>query len=197
MLTVFAGLLIVVGLLQFFLAPTRFWALLGTSGFTLGWLVRPIALMGLPFWFCLVLGVVLGIVFALYAQKPEWSPNWVGGFVACAAFAFVFAVTTGLSDQVSQFKVWPQLLVGGGIGLAITSFRPGATRRYLPFVAGAASVALALDSLVFLHGLRWLWAALMVILALTGILIQWLTHRTEKPRAATLSSAGGKHLHVS
>lgn len=146
-----------------------FWLFVGIIGFITGMQLAAQFWNG-PAWIAVVIGVVVGIIFALLAVFIEALAIGAAGFLAGG---YILTTLTGMLGINDGFLFWIIYVIGGIIGILLVMLLFDWALIILSSLAGAA---LILQSLALAGGTGGLWFVLLVLL---GIIIQGLTLQRE------------------
>ena len=146
-----------------------FWLFVAIIGFITGMQLVAQFLNG-PAWLAVVVGVVVGIIFALLAVFIEALAIGAAGFLAGG---YILTTLTGMLGMNEGFLFWIIYVIGGIIGILLVMLLFDWALIILSSLAGAA---LIVQSLALAGGTGGLWFLLLVLL---GIIIQGLTLQRE------------------
>jgi hypothetical protein len=149
-----------------------FWLFVGAAGFVTGIQLATRFWQG-PEWLAIVIGLVIGMIFALLAVFLQAALIAIAGFLTGGYVLTVLASMLGL--QVSGMTTWIVYVLGGILGVVLVSFLFDWALITLSSLAGAALIVQAFDpqgGIVFL------------ILFFLGVLIQGTILRRERAAAA-------------
>lgn len=146
-----------------------FWLFIGALGFITGIQVTASIWQG-PDWLLLVIGVVVGIIFAVLATFLQALAIGVAGFLAGG---YVFTILTGMLGVDLSIPAWIIYIIGGIIGVALVSFLFDWAIITLSSLAGASLITSAIFSqsntqLVFM------------VIFFVGVIVQGALMRNEK-----------------
>lgn len=154
-----------------------FWLFVGATGFILGTQVVIRTFQG-PEWLGVVVGIVVGLIFAALAVFIRGAAIGIAGFIAGASIlvglAGVFTQNTGGSSLLLY-------IVGGILGVVLILLLFNWALIILSSLGGAALLSRELVSAGLLQ--RPLAGAVFVSLAILGIVIQATAMRREKSHA--------------
>ena len=146
-----------------------FWLFIGALGFITGIQVTASIWQG-PDWLLLVIGVVVGIIFAVLATFLQALAIGVAGFLAGG---YVLTILTGMLGIEIGIPAWIIYIIGGIIGVALVSFLFDWAIITLSSLAGASLITSAIFSqsntqLVFM------------VIFFVGVIVQGSLMRNEK-----------------
>lgn len=145
-----------------------FWLFVGIIGFITGMQLAAQFWTG-PELVAVIIGVVVGIIFALLAVFIEALAIGAAGFLAGG---YILTTLTGMLGINDGFLFWVIYAIGGIIGILLVMLLFDWALIVLSSLAGAALIVQSLAS----GGTGALWFILLVI---AGILIQGLTLQSE------------------
>jgi hypothetical protein len=153
-----------------------FWLFVGAAGFVTG------IQLATRFWqgsdvLAIVLGLVIGVIFALLAIFLQALAIGIAGFLAGGYVLTVLATMVGI--DVTGAATWIVYIVGGVLGVILVSFLFDWALITLSSLAGAALIVQAF----FAEGTSG--GVLFFILFLAGVIIQGLIFRRQKAAATT------------
>jgi len=167
---------IVIGLIEALFGRKLYWVFVALAGFAVGWVLAPAIFGGLPTWAWVLIGAVLGIVFALLSVKFMRFMVSIGGFFAFGAVTV--EVVRWLGAEAAQGSVvwWIAFVIGGLVGFFIMLTLFDWALIVLTSLAGAGSVATGINHFVP-NEPRWLQVVLFVVILVVGLLFQWASLR--------------------
>ena len=146
-----------------------FWLFIGALGFITGIQVTASIWQG-PDWLLLVIGVVVGIIFALLATFLQALAIGVAGFLAGG---YVLTILTGMLGIDISIPVWIIYIIGGIIGVALVSFLFDWAIITLSSLAGASLIT----RVIFSQSNTQL---TFMVIFLAGVIVQGSLMRNEK-----------------
>jgi len=150
-----------------------FWLFIGALGFITGIQVTASIWQG-PDWLLLVIGVVVGIIFAMLATFLQALAIGIAGFLGGG---YVLTILTGMLGIEIGIPAGVIYIIGGIIGVALVSFLFDWAIITLSSLAGASLVS----SVIFLQSNTQL---IFIALFFVGVIVQGSLMRNEK-RAET------------
>jgi Domain of unknown function (DUF4203) len=162
---------IILGLLELFFGRRLFWIFVAIGGFLIGWFLAPAIWPSLVTWERIVIGLVLGVVFALLSLVFLRVMVALGGFFLFGAAAVVLIRYLGAEATAGSASYWAAYIIGGAAGAVLLFVLLDWALIVLTSLAGAGAVA---QGLVYVAdtGRRWVEPLLFVILAAIGITFQ-------------------------
>jgi hypothetical protein len=146
-----------------------FWLFVGIIGFITGMQLAAQFWNG-PDWIALLIGIVVGIIFALLAVFIEALAIGAAGFLAGG---YILTTLTGMLGLNTGALFWIIYVIGGIIGILLVLLLFDWALIVLSSLAGAA---LIVQSLALAGGTGGLWFVLLFIL---GLIIQAVTLQRE------------------
>lgn len=171
MLDLFGGIL---GAALLVAGRKLFWLFIGTLGFITGIQVTAAIWQG-PDWLLLVIGLIVGVIFAALATFVQALAIGAAGFLSGGYVALMLVGMLGM--EVGTFP-WVVYIIGGLLGIALVSFLFDWAIITLSSFAGASLVTQAAAPqsgnapLIFL------------VLVILGVIVQGTALRGEKRHAA-------------
>ena len=166
-----------------------FWLFIAIIGFITGVQLAPLFWTG-PEWTAVLVGIIVGILFALLAVFIEALAIGVAGFLVGG---YVLTTFTGLLGLNEGILFWILYAIGGMVGLLLVMFLFDWALIILSSLAGAALIVQALVADTGLGGI------VFIGLFLLGVLIQGLVLvREETPpvrRYRRIRTVGEVHHH--
>ena len=147
-----------------------FWFFVGVVGFIAGFQLASRVWHG-PEGTAIIVGLVVGIIFAVLAVFVQAIAIGVAGFIAGAYILGILAAMIGLDKGP---LLWVIYIVGGIIGVATTGYLFDWALIALSSLAGASLLVEAL------HLQRLAGGAMFFILVILGVAIQASTFRSER-----------------
>lgn len=147
-----------------------FWLFVAAAGFVAG-VQLTLRIWNGPEWLAIVVGVAVGVLFALLAMFVRVVAIWVAGFLAGGSILVGLAAMLGMDGGR---LVWVLYLVGGIIGLILVSILFDWAIITLSSLAGASLIVQAVHPGPALAGLAFL------ILVIVGVVIQGAGLRSER-----------------
>jgi hypothetical protein len=163
------GINLVLGAALLVAGRKLFWLFVGIIGFITGMQLAAQFWNG-PDWIALLIGIVVGIIFALLAVFIEALAIGAAGFLAGG---YILTTLTGMLGLNPGALFWIIYVIGGIIGILLVMLLFDWALIVLSSLAGAA---LIVQSLALAGGTGGLWFILLFIL---GIIIQALTLQRE------------------
>lgn len=155
-----------------------FWLFVGAAGFVTGIQLATRFSQG-PDWLALLIGLIIGIIFALLAIFLQAVVIWIAGFLAGGYVLSVMATTLGIG--LSGATTWIVYVIGGILGVILVSLLFDWALITLSSLVGASLVIQSFFPQGASGGI------LFVILFLAGVLIQGSILRRERALAAVSS----------
>ncbi len=157
------------GALQLLLGRKIFWLMVGIGGFLVG-LYATMITLDMPTWLRLVIGLVVGVIFAILARVLQKPMAAIFGFFALGLAAAL--VTTMFGIKMENPIYWIAFLVGGIIGaiLVFALFDWGLI--ICSSLIGASAVVSGLAILLNFQARGLLGIVVFVVLAIVGIAYQ-------------------------
>ena len=158
---------IIAGFAELLFGRKLFWIFVAIGGFLIGWFFAPALFHSLVTWQRALIGIVLGLVFALLAR---WFIKFM---VALAGFFFVGTVAVvlvrhlGVHVASGSATYFVTFIVGGLVGAVLLRMFFNWALIILTSLIGAGSVAIGIVHFVSHHP-RWLELVLFIILAVVG-----------------------------
>ena len=153
---------IVFGLIESLLGRRLFWIFVAIGGFAVGWFLIPGFFDGIETWARILIGVVVGVVFAVLAL-------WFTRFMVAVSGFFLFGTVTVLvvrwlgGEAIhGSTAYWIAFLVGGVVGAIIVGIFFNWALIILTSLVGSGSVATGITYLVS-EGTIWLQVVLFVV----------------------------------
>jgi len=146
-----------------------FWLFIGALGFITGIQVTASIWQG-PDWLLLVIGVVVGIIFAMLATFLQALAIGIAGFLGGG---YVLTILAGILGIEIGIPAWVIYITGGIIGVALVSFLFDWAIITLSSLAGASLVS----SAIFLQSNTQL---IFIVLFFVGVIVQGSLMRNEK-----------------
>jgi len=157
-----------------------FWLFIGALGFITGVQVTASILHG-PDWLLVVIGLILGVIFAALATFLQRLAIVIAGFLSGGYIAMVLAGMFGIEGSPTTWIVY---ILGGLVGIAIVNFLFDWAIIMLSSLAGAALIIRTF----FAHGGN---AQLVFFgLFILGVLVQGTLFRIEKREQTERVNAG-------
>jgi len=149
-----------------------FWLFIGTLGFITGIQLTANFWQG-PDWMLLIIGVIVGVIFAALATFLQALAIGLAGFLAGG---YAFTILAGMLGMETLMPTWIVYIVGGVIGVALVSFLFDWAIITLSSLAGAS---LTIRSFFSQTGNAQL---IFIILFILGVIMQSSLLRNEKNR---------------
>lgn len=140
-----------------------FWLFVGVAGFVTGIQLATRFWQG-PDWLIIVVGMVVGVIFALLAISLQAFVIGIAGFLIGGYIFSVLAAMLGI--ELAGVTTWIVYIVGGLIGLLLVSFLFDWALILLSSLAGASLVTQAFFQEGGLGGI------VFVVLFILGVVIQ-------------------------
>jgi hypothetical protein len=153
-----------------------FWLFVGAAGFVTGVQLATRFSQG-PEWLTILIGLIIGVIFALLAIFLQAVVIWVAGFLTGGYVLTVLATMFGI--DVGGATTWIVYIIGGVIGVILVGFLFDWALITLSSLAGASLVIQS-----FLPE-RAMGGIIFFILFIAGVLIQGSILRGEKTVAAS------------
>jgi len=153
-----------------------FWLFVGAAGFVTGIQLATRFSQG-PDWLAIVIGLVIGVIFALLAIFLQAVVIWIAGFLTGGYVLSALAAIIGI--QVSGTTTWIVYIIGGILGVILVSLLFDWALITLSSLAGASLVIQSFSPGGATGGI------LFIILFIAGVLIQGSLLRRERAVAAT------------
>jgi len=148
-----------------------FWLFVGAAGFVTGMQLATRFWQG-PDLLALIVGLVVGVIFALLAIFLQALVIGIAGFLIGGYILTVLAAMLGI--DVTGVTTWIVYVIGGLIGLLLVSFLFDWAIITLSSLAGASLIVQALFPQGAVGGI------LFIILFILGVLIQGFTLRRDR-----------------
>jgi hypothetical protein len=152
-----------------------FWLFVGAAGFVTGIQLATRFSQG-PEWLAILIGLIIGIIFALLAVFLQAIVIWIAGFLTGGYVLTV--LTTMLGIAVSGATTWIVYIIGGVIGIILVSLLFDWALITLSSLVGASLVIQSFLPQGAAGGV------LFFILFIAGVLIQGFNLRRERALAA-------------
>lgn len=162
---------IVAGLVELLFGRRLFWVFVAIGGFVVGWFLVPAIFHSLASWERILIGVVLGVLFALLATWFTRFMVSVAGFFLFGAVAVVLVRHLGAHASSGSTAYWVSYLIGGIVGALLLSIFFDWALIVLTSLAGAGATAQGIVHFVTRHPL-WLEVILLVVFAACGFAYQ-------------------------
>jgi len=146
-----------------------FWLFIGALGFITGIQLTASIWHGAD-WLLLVIGIIVGIIFAVLATFLQTLAIGGAGFLAGG---YVLSILAGMLGIDMGIPAWIIYIIGGIIGVALVSFLFDWAIITLSSLAGASLVS----SVIFSQGNTQL---IFIVLFFIGIIVQGSLMRNEK-----------------
>jgi hypothetical protein len=153
-----------------------FWLFVGAAGFVTGIQLATRFSQG-PDWLAIVIGLVIGVIFALLAIFLQAVVIWIAGFLTGGYVLTALAAIIGF--QVSGATTWIVYVIGGILGVILVSLLFDWALITLSSLVGASLVIQSFLPQGATGGI------LFIILFIAGVLIQGSTLRRERALATT------------
>jgi hypothetical protein len=147
-----------------------FWLFIGVIGFITGVQLAARFFNG-PEWTAIVIGIIVGIIFAVLAVFIEALAIGIAGFIAGGFVLTTFTSMLGLNEGL---LFWVLYAIGGVIGILLVMFLFDWALITLSSLAGASLIVQSLSSQGGSGGL------LFVVLFIAGLVIQGLILQREE-----------------
>lgn len=155
-----------------------FWLFVGAAGFVTGVQLATRFSQGSD-WLALVIGLIVGIIFALLAIFLQAVVIWIAGFLAGGYVLSVLAATLGI--DLGGATTWIVYVIGGVLGVILVSVLFDWALITLSSMVGASLIIQS----IFPQGASG--GILFIILFLAGVLIQGSILRRERALASRSS----------
>ena len=152
-----------------------FWLFVGAAGFVTGIQLATRFSRG-PEWLAILIGLIIGIIFALLAIFLQAIVIWIAGFLTGGYVLTVLATLIGI--QVRGATTWIIYVIGGVIGVILVSLLFDWALITLSSLAGASLIIQSFLPQGAAGGV------LFIVLFIAGVLIQGTILRREKALAA-------------
>ena len=152
-----------------------FWLFVGAAGFVTGMQLALRFTRG-PEWWALIVGLIVGVIFALLAIFLQAVVIGIAGFLIGGYILTVLAAMLGI--EMSGVTTWVVYIIGGLLGLLLVSFLFDWALITLSSLAGAALIMQAFFPQGLTGGL------IFFVLFILGVLIQGSILRRERVVAA-------------
>ena len=149
-----------------------FWLFIGALGFITGIQLTANFWQG-PDWMLLIIGVIVGVIFAALATFLQALAIGLAGFLAGG---YAFTILAGMLGMETLMPAWIVYIIGGVIGVALVSFLFDWAIITLSSLAGALLVIRTFFSQT--DNAQIILAALFIL----GIIVQGSLLRSEKNR---------------
>ena len=153
-----------------------FWLFVGAAGFVTGIQLATRFSQG-PDWLAIVIGLIIGVVFALLAIFLQAVLIWIAGFLAGGYVLTVLATMLGI--DISGAITWIVYIIGGVIGVILVSLLFDWALITLSSLVGASLVIQSFVPQGATGGI------IFFILFIAGVLIQGSILRSERTVATT------------
>ncbi len=161
---------LLVGAIQLLLGRKIFWLMVGIMGFVIGYFLT-LQVLQLPDWMKLLIGLGVGIIFAILAvflQKPMAA---VFGFFAFGLAVSLVAARLGhLSERSPLF--WIIFVIAGAIGIFLVYALFDWALIIGTSLSGSVTVVSAIETILPLPKNGWVSILLFMVLLLIGIMYQ-------------------------
>ena len=167
---------IIAGFLELLFGRRLFWLFVAIGGFLIGWFLAPAIFHSMVTWERIVIGIVLGLIFALLAT---WFTRFMvaaAGFFLFGAVAVVLVRYLGAHAPSGSTAFWVAYVIGGLVGAVLLSLFFDWALIILTSVAGAGAAAQGIVHFVTGHP-RWLELVLFIVLAVLGFAYQGWSFR--------------------
>lgn len=155
-----------------------FWLFVGAAGFVTGIQLATRFWQG-PGWLAILVGLVIGIIFALLAIFLQALVIGIAGFLLGGYILTGLAAMFGL--EVNGTMTWIMYIIGGVVGLMLVSFLFDWALITLSSLAGASLIVQSFSPSAAPGAPGGL---LFFILFLLGVVVQGFILRSEKPLVA-------------
>ena len=150
-----------------------FWLFISVLGFITGIQLTTGFING-PEWLTIIIGLIVGFIFALLAIFLQTIAIWVAGFLSGG---YVLSILAGMLGFEGGGLSWVIYIIGGIVGIALVSFLFDWAIITLSSFAGAS---LVVNAILSNSGSAQL---IFIILFIAGIVIQGTLLRREKGHA--------------
>jgi Domain of unknown function (DUF4203) len=168
---------IIAGLVQLLLGRKLYWLTVGITGFLVGLAVSQVLLNLEPWWLDLVLSLGLGVIFAVLAVIVQRPMAALVGFFAFGIAAVLIGLLAGLPP--GHLLVYVAFFVGGVIGLILVLVIFDWALIVSSAFVGSAAIASGFGELLGRDQPMWLSPALIAVLFLIGVLVQYRAMKRE------------------
>jgi len=151
-----------------------FWLFIGVLGFITGVQLTTNFING-PEWLTIIIGLIVGLIFAMLAIFLQTIAIWVAGFLSGG---YVLSALAGMLGMEGGRLAWVVYIIGGIIGIALVSFLFDWAVITLSSFAGAS---LVVESMFSNQGSAQL---IFIALFIIGIIIQGSLLRRDKGHVA-------------
>lgn len=170
------GINLVLGSALLLAGRKLFWLFVGAAGFITGIQLATRFSQG-PDWLAIVIGLIIGVIFALLAIFLQAVVIWIAGFLTGGYVLTALAAMLGI--DVSGVTTWIVYIIGGILGVILVSLLFDWALITLSSLAGSSLIVQSFSPGGATGGL------LFIILFLAGVLIQGSILRRERAVAAT------------
>lgn len=162
---------IIFGFIGMLFGRNLFWLFVAIGGFLIGWFLAPAIFHSMVTWHRILVGVVLGILFAILARWFVKFMVAVAGFFLLGAATVVVIRDLGGSAPSGSAAYWLAYIIGGVIGaILLVAFFDWALIVFTS-LAGAGSAARGIVHFAT-NNPRWLEVVLFVVFVVIGLLYQ-------------------------
>ena len=162
---------IILGFIELLLGRKLFWVFVAVGGFLIGWFLAPAIFDEIGTWARVLIGIVLGVVFALLARWFLKFMVAVAGFFLLGAVVVVLVRDLGGNVPSGSAIYWLIYVIGGVVGAALLVVFFDWALIVFTSLGGAGSAARGIVHFID-DNPRWLEVMLFVVLAALGLVVQ-------------------------
>ena len=173
---------IIGGFIEAFFGRKIFWIFVALAGFSVGWALASWIAGGLATWLWVLIGAVVGIVFALLSLKFTRAMVAISGFFAFGFVTVQVVRWLGATAANGSATYWVAYAIGGLIGAFLMGVLFNWALIVLTALVGGGAAATGITHFVS-NGPKWLQVVLWVVLFGLGALYQARSLRGGRARA--------------
>jgi hypothetical protein len=179
---------IIVGLIESFFGRKLYWVFVALAGFAIGWVLAPAIFGGLATWALVLIGAVMGVVFALLSVKFMRFMVSVAGFFAFGPVTVLVVRWLGAEAVRGSVVWWIAFVLGGLVGFFVMLTLFNWALIVLTSLVGAGSAATGISHFVT-NEPKWLQIVIFVVVFALGALFQARALRSRKRSFGTVRPA--------
>ncbi len=172
---------IVIGLIEALFGRRLYWLFVALGGFAVGWGLASWVLGDVATWAWVLIGIGVGIVFALLSLRFTKLMVGIAGFFVFSSVTIEVARRLGVQVANGTAAYWITYLIGGVVGFFLILALFDWALIVLTSLAGAGATATGINYFVP-NEPRWLQVTLWVVVFAGGILYQSRGLRRKKRR---------------